>query len=436
MSRHNDKRRLIHLLVFMIVLLITVSFSARSNAANKLESADNVSIKTWLSEPSKTDEEQKAYAINQQIILYIEVVTPRWFTGGTRIAAIDIPNVAVKQRNQLATNFTERKEGVTWTHQRWEVTLYPQKAGTYVIPPTAVKVQVSKEGVGNVSGTIYTQAQTFKVIKPSGLLDDKQQWVSGLDFTVQQKWDTSNSELEAGDSITRTITIKGADTLAMLIPEILPATSSTHYQTYNQPPKLSDTQTRGDYLSQREESSVYVLQTGGEVTFPALELVWWDVDSGELKTINIEGQTFAVSHTLRSWFIEYWKPFAVCVFILLLIIVAAIKTVRYYQTHPLPAWLVYSRAVNQEEWGTVRMLLYRLLRETDHLVELKAYESKQEWQSEATQFQNKEVTTSLSKRLWKVINRRDTAKYQLGERIKLKKALPQLNKYRINKKKK
>ncbi|MGN2717959.1 hypothetical protein ACTFQF_12905 [Aliivibrio fischeri] len=102
MSQHNDKRRLIHLLVFMIVLLITVSFSARSNAANKLESADNVSIKTWLSEPSKTDEEQKAYAINQQIILYIEVVTPRWFTGGTRIAAIDIPNVAVKQRNQLA----------------------------------------------------------------------------------------------------------------------------------------------------------------------------------------------------------------------------------------------------------------------------------------------------------------------------------------------
>lgn len=436
MSQHNDKRRLIHLLVFMIVLLITVSFSARSNAANQLESADNVSIKTWLSEPSKTDEEQKAYAINQQIILYIEVVTPRWFTGGTRIAAIDIPNVAVKQRNQLATNFTERKDGVTWTHQRWEVTLYPQKAGTYVIPPTAVKVQVSKEGVGNVSGTIYTQAQTFKVIKPSGLLDDKQQWVSGLDFTVQQKWDTSNSELEAGDSITRTITIKGADTLAMLIPEILPATSSTHYQTYNQPPKLSDTQTRGDYLSQREESSVYVLQTGGEVTFPALELVWWDVDSGELKTINIEGQTFAVSHTLRSWFIEYWKPFAVCVFILLLIIVAAIKTVRYYQTHPLPAWLVYSRAVNQEEWGTVRMLLYRLLRQKHQLLELKKHDIAQEWQSKTAQFQNKEVTTSLSKSIWKTLHRQGAGLHSLCEIMRLNKALPDLDKVRDRNQKK
>lgn len=148
MFQYTDKQRGIYFFCHVLFLLIAIVFSMKIHAATQLDGSDNVSIKTWLSEPSKTDEDQKAYAINQQIILYIEVVTPRWFTGGTRIAAIDIPNVAVKQRNQLATNFTERKNGVTWTHQRWEVTLYPQKAGTYVIPPTAVKVQVSKKRCG------------------------------------------------------------------------------------------------------------------------------------------------------------------------------------------------------------------------------------------------------------------------------------------------
>ncbi|MCV5803009.1 BatD family protein, partial [Escherichia coli] len=84
-----------------------------------------------------------SFSVNEQVILTIEVATPRWFTGGTRIGNIEIPNVIAKQRNQLATNFTEQKEGQTWSRQRWEVTLYPQASGDFVIPPVAVGVQVS-----------------------------------------------------------------------------------------------------------------------------------------------------------------------------------------------------------------------------------------------------------------------------------------------------
>ena len=118
MSRHNDNRRGIHLVIFMLVLLMTVSFSSRSDAAEKLTKADQVTIKSWLSDSKinqSGDKKTPTYSINQQVILYIEVVTPRWFTGGTRIAPIEIPNVVAKQRNQLATNFTERRNGVTWT---------------------------------------------------------------------------------------------------------------------------------------------------------------------------------------------------------------------------------------------------------------------------------------------------------------------------------
>lgn len=404
MSRHNDNRRVIHLVIFMLVLLMTVSFSSRSDAAEKLTKADQVTIKSWLSDSKinqSGDKKTPTYSINQQVILYIEVVTPRWFTGGTRIAPIEIPNVVAKQRNQLATNFTERRNGVTWTHQRWEVTLYPQSEGTFVIPPTAVKVQVSREGVGNVSGVLYTDPQRFSAITPSGLLSDDIEWVAGRNFTLEQEWESSNEDLKVGDAITRTVIIKGADTLAMLIPELIELNSNDGYQTYAQPNQLSDTQTRGDYLSERKESVVYVLQNGGEVTFPPITLTWWDNETQQLKSSKLEGNTFSVTHTFSSWLTQYWKALVIVLGLCFVLIVLVVNVVRYYQTHPLPAWFIYSKAVKNQQWGKVRVLLYRSLRSNYQIMELKQYKKTTEWQQDVKEFQTNNITKSLSTRVWK-----------------------------------
>ena len=434
MSQNNDKRRVIHLFIFVAVILMVISFGSRASMVETLDKSDQVTIKTWLSGSNKLKESngKKAavYAVNQQIILYIEVVTPRWFTGGTRIAPIEISNVVAKQRNQLATNFTERRNGVTWTHQRWEITLYPQSEGNFVIPPTAVKVQVSREGGGNVSGVLYTEPQRFTAITPSGLLSDDSEWVSGRDFSVEQQWDKSNDDLKAGDAITRTVIIKGSDTLAMLIPELIKQTSTTNYQTYPQPNQLDDSQTRGDYLSKRKESVVYVLQNGGEVTFPAIHLTWWDTDAQELKTITLDGQSFSVSHTMSSWLHQYWYWLAVLMMSAMVILFIVIKTARYYQTHPLPAWFMYSRAVNKQEWGKVRTLLYRSLRIKSEQLELKHCYSTADWRQDSSTFQSNEITKKLSSRLWKKMSHSLNGLFSFFSVWKPKAVFPQFDQLR------
>ena len=52
-----------------------------------------VEVKAWLDDKNQLDGGR--YAVNQQVVLYIDVATPRWFTGGTRIASIEIPGVIV-----------------------------------------------------------------------------------------------------------------------------------------------------------------------------------------------------------------------------------------------------------------------------------------------------------------------------------------------------
>ncbi|KAB2824806.1 BatD family protein [Aliivibrio finisterrensis] len=427
-----SKQSTTHLMLFVIMIVAGFSFPTHATSINELNKSDRVVIKTWLSEPANKDTSLKTprYAVNEQIILYIEVATPRWFTSGTRIANIEIPNVVTKQRNTLATNFTERKDGITWSHQRWEITLYPQEKGRFVVPSTEVNIEVSREGGGNVSGTLYSAPQQFTAAIPSGLLTDDQTWVSGRNLSIDQQWNRSSEELKVGDTITRILTIRGEDTLAMLLPNIINSSSSNEYQSYPQPNQLSDSQTRGDYFSERKESSVYVLQAGGDLTFPSYQLTWWDLDAQQLKTIEVAGETVKVSHTLQSWLKTYWNLVLGVAAGVILFGFVAIRIRHYYKTHPLPGWWIYSRAVKHSQWSQVRVLLYRVLRQQHQQLELKKHSQVNEWQQDSTDFQSEKVTVSLSRAVWKKVNVLSSPLIVLFTRLTPKRALPQLDKYR------
>ncbi|MDD9177652.1 MULTISPECIES: BatD family protein [Aliivibrio] len=427
-----SKQSTTHLMLFVIMIVAGFSFPTHATSINELNKSDRVVIKTWLSEPANKDTSLKTprYAVNEQIILYIEVATPRWFTSGTRIANIEIPNVVTKQRNTLATNFTERKNGVTWSHQRWEIILYPQEKGRFVVPSTEVNIEVSREGGGNVSGTLYSAPQQFTAAIPTGLLTDDQTWVSGRNLSIDQQWNRSSEELKVGDTITRTLTIRGEDTLAMLLPNIINSSSSNEYQSYPQPNQLSDSQTRGDYFSERKESSVYVLQAGGDLTFPAYQLTWWDLDSQQLKTIKVAGETVKVSHTFQSWLKAYWTFILGGSASVILFGFVVVRIRHYYKTHPLPARWIYSRAVKHGQWNQVRVLLYRVLRQQHQQLELKKHSQVNKWQQDSTDFQSDKVTVSLLRAVWKKVNVLSSPLIVLFTRLTPKRALPQLDKYR------
>ena len=183
-------------------------------------------------------------------------------------------------------------------------------------------------------------------------------------------------------------------------------------------------------MSERKESVVYVLQNGGEVAFPAINLTWWDIDTQELKTMTLDGQSFSVSHTVSSWLHQYWQWLAVLMTSTIVILFIVIKTVRYYQTHPLPAWFMYSKAVNKQEWGTVRVLLYRTLRIKNKKLELKHCHSSIDWQQDSSKFQSRYITKNLSSRLWKRISPPMDGLSSLCSMWKPKAVFPQFNQLR------
>ncbi|MCQ9081959.1 BatD family protein [Vibrio harveyi] len=417
-----------------ILMVFTLFFTGLANAQDiqDLQRSDNVELLAWVGKQGAGADTKEApkFSVNEQVILYIEVATPRWFTGGTRIGSVEIPNVIAKQRNQLATNYTERKGGKTWSRQRWEITLYPQASGQFVIPPVAVGVQVSAPDGSKVAGTLYTQPIKFEASMPSGLLSDESEWFTATKVSVGQKWTTSNDELKVGDAITRTITINAQDSLSVLLPDLLSNDSTASYQAYPQPNRLDDKQTRGDYQSSRIEESVYVIQQGGEFTLPEHTFQWWNSQSKQLETVVIEGKTFKAKHTFKSFVRAYSSWLIGCAVTLFVLVIAVLSIHRYYRSRPTPPWLVFRRMVKANRWSDVRASLYKQLRSNTGGLEMSKASDSDVWQKRSQRLQEGQEDASLMNALWKGIQALKPKRFKCV----IPKALPQLDKQASNKK--
>lgn len=413
-----------------ILMVFTLFFTGLANAQDiqDLQRSDNVELLAWVGKQGAGTDTKEApkFSVNEQVILYIEVATPRWFTGGTRIGSVEIPNVIAKQRNQLATNYTERKGGQTWSRQRWEITLYPQASGQFVIPPVAVGVQVSAPDGSKVAGTLYTQPIKFEASMPSGLLSDESEWFTATKVSVDQKWTTSNDELKVGDAITRTITINAQDSLSVLLPDLLSNDSTASYQAYPQPNRLDDKQTRGDYQSSRIEESVYVIQQGGEFTLPEHKFQWWNSKSKALETVVIEGKTFKAKHTFKSFVRAYSGWLIGSAVTLFVLVIAALSIHRYYRSRPTPPWLVFRRMVKANRWGAARASLYKQLRSNTGGLEMSKASDTDIWQKRSQRLQEGQEDASLMNALWKGIQALKPKRLKWA----IPKALPQLNELR------
>ncbi|MEZ8224260.1 BatD family protein [Vibrio splendidus] len=430
-----------HKWLLSMTLMLSWFFPAVAFAADifDLQESGDVELIAWVGEKPKSGDKitQTKVSVNEQVILNIEVATPRWLTGGARIGSIEIPNVIAKQRNQLATNYTERVNGTTWSRQRWEVTLYPMTSGEFVIPTVPVRVQVSAPDGSNVGGTLYTQPIKFEASLPSGLLDNESPWFSATEVDTEQQWLRSSENLKVGDAITRTVTIKAKDSLSVLLPDVLNNESTQQYQAYPQPNRLDDTQDRGNYRSSRIEETVYVIQQGGEFTLPEFSFQWWDSKNQRLENVVIKGNVFEAKHTVQSFIKAYMSVFISVGLALLFSVACFVSVKRYYANRPTPDWLVFRRLLKQGNWAALRTFIYRQLRnETSQLelnkAQLGKLNGQKRWLEDSEALQLGREDKNVFTRLWKSLRKLPSDKSNssnsrsIFDRLKTPKALPDL----------
>ncbi|MFT5571584.1 MAG: hypothetical protein ACI9FR_000503 [Cryomorphaceae bacterium] len=281
--------------IAFLLLLLQVFFSpALADSASVLPSLTNTGarVKVWL-------EGSDEIVVSQQVKLVIEVSTPRWFTGGTRIGPLEIQDVVILRREKFATNSTRRIGRQTWSVQQWSLSLYPQRAGDFSVPSIDLELSIANEEGESLRGVLATQAVQFVTNTPNQVaqlisqfeLDDSQ-WLATNKFDLQESYSGATEGLEVGSAVTRVVTVKSENVAAMMLPAAQ-FSASEGLAIYPSAPKVVDKVNRGVYLSERIDSVSYVLEQAGSYTLPALEYYWWDLSAQSLRKAVLPEKTIS-----------------------------------------------------------------------------------------------------------------------------------------------
>ncbi|WP_210498613.1 BatD family protein [Vibrio crassostreae] len=300
-------------------------------------------------------------AIGEQVKVRIELSTDRWFTKGTRLGILQVPDAVALQRNKFGINSTSRSDGVTWSSQVWEIVVYPQVSGEYIVPSLPVEVHVSASTSEKVSGTVLTKPLRFNAELPSGKLTTETPWLAASDFNMEQSLSVEGDQvLEVGDSIEREVTFKASDTTAMLFPALdLDIVSGT--KAYLSPIENKDQSSRGEYTAERKMSVSYIIQESGDIILPEIKVYWWDVNKKELKEEIVSSVSVFSKHTPMSWVNAHKKElgFASAVFVVLMLLLKPIFGAlrNLYNTDTVS----FYRALCRKDWANSNKFAYRKL---------------------------------------------------------------------------
>ncbi len=268
-------------LLFCIILsVLLIPVGVKSITLDDLINGNELFVNTYL-------ENKGQLVVRQEITLVIELKSNRWFAGGTTIRLPEIADVIVTQREQFAENSSFNESDISWTIQRWRISLFPQKAGVITIPPLAVMLKVNHEKSGNISGTIQTSAIDFKVEVPDGI-SLTERWLAAENFELERTWEPLDFHSKQGESLRMKITQTAQGVLPMMLTPVK-FESPEYLAAYYHPPKFENISHRGENRAVRVDTIDFSVEKEGEFIIPEIRLNWWDTGNHEFKTVTIPG---------------------------------------------------------------------------------------------------------------------------------------------------
>ena len=286
----------------LLALLLVMTAPAAATTLDSLMAEDKLRLRAWLGPEGDL-------VVGQEVRLTIEIATPRWFAGGTRIKAPEVPNLVVLRRNDFATNLSRRENGATWVLQQWQLELYPQRPGRYTIPPVALELAVNDAEAGIVRGTLMTPALEFETSIPAAL-EALDEWFATPEFSVSQTFDRSLDGLTAGDAFTRTIELRATNLTAMMLPE--PQVQELEgLPAYPALPELEDRSNRGEATAIRRQSISHVVERAGNYRLPAQTWYWWNTDTGQVESTTLAAVEVNAGGVVAAETAESREPFSV-----------------------------------------------------------------------------------------------------------------------------
>ncbi|MGB5577250.1 MAG: BatD family protein, partial [Woeseiaceae bacterium] len=175
------------------------------------------------------------------------------------------------------------------------IALYPQQSGEIAISPALFEARVLRDGRITGRKVFQSDAHTVTVLPIPAAPDEFRDavWLPARDVQLSEEWSRDPGRINAGEPVTRRVTISALGQIETQIPAIAPP-SVDGLNVYGDKPELSRRVEAGGIRGIRKDQYAVIGVNAGAIELPALEVPWWDIDAATWRVAKLPARTIDV----------------------------------------------------------------------------------------------------------------------------------------------
>ena len=175
------------------------------------------------------------------------------------------------------------------------IALYPQESGEIQISPALFEARVLRNGRITGRKIFESQSHTINVLPIPAPPDDfpNAAWLPARDVQLSEEWSRPPEEMEAGEPVTRIVTLTALGQIETQLPAIeTPEVDGLNI--YADQPELGRSLESGGIRGVRRDQYAIIGLAGGELELPEVRMPWWDLESGEWKVATLPARKLEI----------------------------------------------------------------------------------------------------------------------------------------------
>lgn len=175
------------------------------------------------------------------------------------------------------------------------IALYPQESGEIQISPTRFEARVLRDGRITGRKVFESESHTINVLPIPAPPPDYPDaaWLPARDVQLSEAWSREPDEMEAGEPVTRVVTLSALGQIETQLPATQPP-DVDGLNVYADKPELSRTNEAGGIRGVRKDQYAIIGLSGGELQLPEVRVPWWDIEAGKWEVASLPARTLTI----------------------------------------------------------------------------------------------------------------------------------------------
>ncbi len=242
--------------------------------------ADGLMLKTEVNTPNPY--------VNQQVLYTVKLLSNAQLLN----AEYHPPSVENALMIPLGDgrHYQTQVNGELYAVEEQQYAIFPQKSGPLTLHPPSFQAAVYDQ----VPRRVTVEAKTTPInVRPAPTDYQGINWLPAKKITLAEVYDPPKQTMQEGDTLTRTVTLTAVSMPAQLLPALTFA-ANDDFNVYPESPEVKNTVRQNELLGTSTMKVTYLLNRDGRITIPALEVPWFNTETGKTEITSLPAHTLMV----------------------------------------------------------------------------------------------------------------------------------------------